>query len=234
MTHVNVPARVKTLLQTIGRIADRRGRRAYAVGGCVRDWLLRVPRTTDLDIVVEGNGIEVAQDVAGALGGTVHVHQQFGTATVLLDNLSVDFATTRRETYAEPAAYPRVSAGTLGDDLFRRDFTINAMAMAITPSRFGRLMDPFQGARDLRGKTLRILHERSFLDDPSRVLRGVRFAQRFGLRWERRTHRALQEAIRAGSLGWLNVGRLRKELDRLLEEPNPRRCLQALAALLDP
>jgi tRNA nucleotidyltransferase (CCA-adding enzyme) len=225
---------VRGLLEEIGRLAERRETRAYAVGGCVRDWLLGIAETTDLDVAVEGDGIAFARALGRAVGTPVTSHEPFGTATLLLEKprLRVDVATCRKETYAKPAAYPRVAPGTLRDDLRRRDFTINAMALAIDPRRFGTLVDPFGGRRDLRTKTLRVLHRRSFLDDPSRILRGVRFAQRFGLRWERATWRACREAVAAGALGWLNAGRLRRELDRMRGEPGPRACLDALASLL--
>lgn len=229
---VSVPRHVRRLLQAIGQMAERRGVNAYAVGGCIRDWLLGVVRTTDVDIVVEGDGIAFAQAVTDALGGTLVTHQQFGTATVSIHARRLDIASCRKETYRQPAAYPKISAGRLADDLRRRDFTINAMALAITPDRFGQLIDPFGGVADLRRKALRVLHRRSFMDDPSRILRGVRFAQRFHLHWDRKTEQAAREAIRAGALGWLNVGRLRKELDRMLGEDNPRDCLERLAALL--
>ena len=241
--HVQIPRRVEPLLRAIGRLADERGMRAYAVGGCVRDWLFGLIGTPDLDVTVEGDGIAVAQAAARALGGTLTVHRQFGTATQRLRRqghggrpggpLRVDFATCRRETYARPAAYPKVAAGTLGGDLFRRDFTINAIAAALGPARFGALADPFHGARDLRQRCLRVLHARSFLDDPSRLLRGIRFAHRFGLRWEPATRRAAREAVAAGALGWLNAGRLRRELDRMREEPDPLACYEELAALLN-
>ena len=126
---------------------------------------------------------------------------------------------------------PMVTSGTLREDLFRRDFTVNAMAVAVNRGRLGRLVDPFHGARDLRRKQLRILHPRSFLDDPSRILRGVRFLVRFGLRWEPRTEQAAREAVKAGAVGWLNTGRLRKELDRIASEENPRACLERFAEL---
>jgi len=229
---MGIPPAVRTLLREIGQIAAARGVNAYAVGGCVRDWMLGIRATTDLDVAVEGNGVAVARAAARVLGATVVVHQQFGTATLRRPRLRIDFATCRKETYAKPAAYPTVSAGTLKEDLFRRDFTINAMAMAISPGRFGTLIDPFGGARDLRRRQLRVLHDRSLLDDPSRILRGVRFAKRFGLAWERDTRRALRRALGAGALGWLNAGRLTKELDRMGKEPNPRACFQALARLL--
>ena len=234
MARVTIPVRSRAVLQKIGRMADRLGVPAYAVGGCVRDWLLRRPGgSADLDISVEGSGIELSRAAARELGGTVTAHEQFGTATLTLDGppARIDFATCRRETYAKPAAYPTVATGTLRDDLFRRDFTINAMAVALNRRRLLTLIDPFHGSRDLRRKELRILHSRSFLDDPSRLLRGVRFLVRFGLRWEPRTERAAREAVKAGAIGWLNTGRLRKELDRIAAEANPRECLERFAEL---
>ena len=239
MTHVTVPRMLHSLLVQIGRIADQQDMKAYAVGGCVRDWMLGIRRTPDLDIAVEGNAIELAQALAEALRGTVAaVHEQFGTATVRFQlpassfKLQIDVAMCRKETYSKPAAYPRVTPGRLKDDLRRRDFTINAMAVALAPRAFGAFIDPFRGAQDLRRRRLRILHPRSFLDDPSRILRGIRFAQRFHLQWEAATQRALRQALAAGALGWLNAGRLARELDAMTEEPNPRACLNRLASLL--
>ncbi len=226
-----MPASVKALLRTVGRIAATHEMQAYAVGGCVRDWLLDITRATDLDIAVEGEGISLARLVATSLEGIVEVHEQFGTATVRRQRRHIDFATCRRETYARPAAYPRVWRGTLAQDLQRRDFTINAIAMSLSDASFGRLIDPFGGAADLQRKQLRALHARSFLDDPSRILRGIRFAERFGLRWDPCTLRAAREAVRAGALGWLNAGRFHKEFSRMLEEPHPGACLDHLAQL---
>jgi len=241
---VMVPRHVEPILAVIGELAASRGMPAYAVGGCVRDWLLEIARTTDLDLTIVGNGIVFARQMAQALGAGVKLHEQFGTATVLAPwstaggrpprhgFLRIDLATARKETYARPAAYPKVSAGTLEEDLFRRDFTVNAMAVALAPGQLWTLIDPFGGRKALRRQELRMLHRRSFLDDPSRILRGLRFGQRFGLRWERQTERAMKEALAAGALGWLNAGRLQKELDRMTREPDPRRCFDALAALL--
>lgn len=234
---VKIPATIKPLLKDLGRIACDLGVPAYLVGGCVRDWLLGLTKTIDLDVTVEGDGIAIARHVADALEGTVTLHQQFGTATVQLTHrrgdLRIDVATCRKDTYTQPAAYPKVSPGTLEEDLFRRDFTINAMAMAISPGSFGALIDPFGGAGDLARHRLRALHARSFLDDPSRILRGVRFAQRFALRWERTTQRAARAAIAAGALSWLNAGRLGRELERMAEEPDPLACFRQLAKLLE-
>lgn len=231
---VRIPPSAKSLLQTVGCIAEAMGVRAYAVGGCVRDWLVG-QSTTDLDVTVEGKGIDVARAVSQALAGSLEVHQQFGTATVSIRRPArrIDFATCRKERYAHPAAYPTVAPGTIEDDLFRRDFTVNAMAVDIAPGRVGVLIDPFGGRVDLARKSLRVLHARSFLDDPSRILRGIRFAQRFGLRWEPRARRLRDEAVAAGALGWLNAGRLRKELEWMSEEPDPATCFRAFATLLD-
>ncbi len=230
---VAIPAAVKPLLARIGRLAEAQQMRAYAVGGCVRDWQLR-RCGLDLDIAVEGDGIALAKAAAKALGARLQAHEQFGTASLRLSSgpiRRVDLASCRRETYARPAAYPKVVPGTLDEDLFRRDFTINAMAVALTPGRLGVLVDPFHGAADLRRRQLRMLHRRSFVDDPSRILRGIRFAVRFRLRWEPATARALRAAMGEGALGRLNAGRLRRELDRMLEEEDPRACLQRLAEL---
>ena len=233
---VKIPASVRPLLERIGRIADQVGVSAYAVGGCVRDWSLGVANRTDLDVTVEGSGIELARVAAEALNAALTVHEQFGTATLYLlkgQGARIDFTSCRKESYARPGAYPKVSSGALEDDLFRRDFTMNAMAVALNPGRFKTLIDPFRGSQDLHKRLLRILHERSFLDDPSRILRGVRFAKRFGLRWERSTATTLRRALAAGALQWLNQGRLQKELDRMLEEPDPVACLRQLGTLLD-
>ena len=230
---VRIPRAARPLLSAVGRCAESQGMTAYAVGGCVRDWLLGTTRTPDLDVAVEGDGIALARAVAQQLGGFCTAHAQFGTATVMRrGGPRLDVATCRTETYARPGAYPRVSPGRIEDDLFRRDFTINAMAAALAPGRFGALADPFGGARDLRRRCLRILHPKSLLDDPSRILRGIRFRHRFGLSWEPATARGLREAMAAGALGWLNRGRLEKELALMQREPDPSACVQELSALM--
>src|SRR3989338_8753199 len=151
---MTVPVRVRTLLQRIGQIAEQQGLCAYAVGGCVRNWCLGITTVKDLDVTVEGDGIAAARAMAHALKSTVTAHASFGTATLRLPQGKgrVDLASCRKETYKRPAAYPTVSPGTLEEDLFRRDFTVNAMALAVNPGRFGALVDPFHGARDLQQK----------------------------------------------------------------------------------
>lgn len=236
-TSVRIPPPLRPWLQAVGQAAQAQRLRVYAVGGCVRDWLLGRADTPDVDFVVEGDAAAFARRLAESTGASVNVHAQFGTATLSWTGRAarapaglrrVDVATCRKETYREPAAYPQVSAGTLEEDLHRRDFTINAMAASVAPEAFGRVHDPFGGRRDLRARRLRILHDRSFMDDPSRILRAARFATRFGCRLEPGTAEELRQALRAGLLERLNRGRARKELGRMLEEPDPVACLACL------
>jgi tRNA nucleotidyltransferase (CCA-adding enzyme) len=240
-TTVTVPQPIAPLLTRVGAAADRHGVPAYAVGGCVRDWLLGVDRSPDLDVAVEGDGIAFARSLAQELGVGLLAHEQFGTATLMLPvehaadrepTLRLDIATCRKESYAVPAAYPKVEPGRLEDDLYRRDFTINAMAMAIGAARFGALIDPYGGLQDLRAKRLRILHPNSFIDDPSRILRAARFLPRFGCALEEKTESALRQAIADGLLTRLNRGRLRRELEHMVHERDPLACLGYLGRWL--
>ncbi len=240
---VPVPEAVRPLLERIGRAADAQAVPAYAVGGCVRDWLLGQDELVDLDVMVEGDGIAFANALARELAIGVMAHEQFGTATLTLNEsfspsaaelctTRIDIASARKELYAAPASYPSVQPGQLRDDLLRRDFTINAMAMALNPARFGMLLDPFGGRDDLERRLLRIMHPKSFLDDPSRILRAARFAPRFGCRLEPTTEAALKRAIAHDLLSKLNRGRLRRELQRMTEEPDPVACLRWLSRWL--
>ncbi len=253
---VVIPPSVGAWLERLGRLSQERKVAAFAVGGCVRDWLLEVPTTTDLDVTVEGDGIGFAEFAARALGMTMIAHRQFGTATLMVqpepaekkaerprrrrvervslpEIIRIDVASCRRESYSAPAAYPKTEPGSLRDDLFRRDFTVNAMAASIDPDRFGVMVDLFGGLRDLAARQLRILHSHSFIDDPSRILRAARFAERFDFRLEPETDRLMRAALADGVLEQLNRGRLRKELDRIVEERDPLACLRRLGNWLN-
>ena len=225
----------RALLQEVGRLAVRQGIAAYAVGGCVRDWLLERP-VDEVDIMVEGDSVSLAKRFAATHHGEVTAHPQFRTATVEYRNgkksQRVDFAACRKEAYSEPAAYPKVSPGSLKDDLFRRDFTVNAMAMHVTPKTFGRLVDLFGGADDVQARLIRVLHAQSFRDDPSRILRAIRFAERLQFTIEPQTAAWMRAALQENVLSRLNRGRLRKELLAMLEEPEPLSCLRALGQWL--
>lgn len=190
---------------------------AYLVGGAVRD-LVRGADAVDLDIAVEGDARSVARAVAERLGGEAREHERFGTATVRAGTLSCDLATTRKEVYAQPGALPLVEAAPLADDLRRRDFTINAMALSLTGDHLGRLLDPHAGLADLDAGVIRTLHARSFLDDPTRLLRAVRYGVRLDFVMDRDTMRTAREAIRAGALSTVSGARVRDELMDLLGE----------------
>ena len=230
-----IPQRWLPLLREVGALAAAEDAAAYAVGGCVRDWLLGRP-VRELDVMVEGDSLAAARALASAHRGTVREHPQFLTATVEYHagrrRQRVDVAACRQETYRAPAAYPRVSPGTLHDDLRRRDFTVNAMAMSLAPATFGALIDDYHGRDDLAARVIRALHARSFEDDPSRILRAIRFAERLQFTIEPQTAAWMREALHKGWLSRLNCGRLRKELLAMLAEPDPLACLRALGRQL--
>jgi tRNA nucleotidyltransferase (CCA-adding enzyme) len=194
---------------------------AFLVGGAVRDLLLG-RQTVDLDVAVEGDARAAARELAERLSGEVKEHERFGTATVRAGALSVDLATTRRETYAEPGALPSVQPAGLAEDLGRRDFTINAMAFPFAPE--GELIDPHGGMEDLRAGLLRVLHERSFVDDPTRALRAARYAARFSFELERETARLLEEA----DLSTVSDDRIQNELRRVAAEEDPAAVLRLI------
>lgn len=192
-------------------VAKRERVAAFFVGGLVRDLLLGRP-TRDLDIVVEGDGPHFAATLAADLGGRLRRHPRFVTAEVQLPGGEVlDVATARAESYSAPAVLPDVRPASLEEDLARRDFSVNAMAMPVeaTPPR---LVDPLGGLRDLEGRTLRVLHGRSFFDDPTRAFRGARFERRLGFLMDPGTLSLLREALAEGALDRLSGSRMRAEL----------------------
>ena len=189
----------------------------HLVGGAVRDLLLGAG-SVDVDLAVEGDARSAARELADRLGGRLREHERFGTASVIADDLELDLATTRQETYDEPGALPRVEAAPLAADLERRDFSVNAMAIALTGDDLGHLYDPCGGEADLDRRAIRVLHERSFLDDPTRLLRAVRYEMRLGFRMEPDTERLARTAVDAGALDTVSAARVRDELMDLLAE----------------
>src|SRR5207302_3864097 len=190
----------------------------YLVGGTVRDILLGEP-SFDVDIAVEGDAIALAQSLADALGGRVRAHEKFGTAVVIYgEGERVDVVTARTEFYDAPAALPTVEHASIREDLFRRDFTINAMAASLKGADFGRLVDPFGGRRDLEARRIRVLHNLSFIDDPTRIFRAIRYENRLGFRMDDHTERLARGTVEMGLVGDLSSERLRNELIALLEE----------------
>ncbi len=227
-----IPPELKGLISMAGGIADAYRMPAYLVGGFVRD-LIMGASNLDSDIVVEGNGIEFAEVLAVKLGARLVRHRRFGTATVVISPyLKIDISTARRESYPAPASLPVVEPGNMMDDLARRDFTINAMAIGINKDNFGKLLDPFGGRRDIRKKNIRILHDLSFIDDPTRMLRAIRFQKRYNFKNEPHTLRLLKEASRLKALDKVHPHRVRDELILILKEAEPLKALMAIQKLI--
>lgn len=216
-------------LRDAGRLARELGMAAYLVGGMVRDLLLRRDNL-DVDMVVEGDAIALGEALARLWGASVRTHRVFGTATLVLPGgFKIDLATARIEYYREPAALPAVERSSLKLDLSRRDFTINTLALRLDPDRFGEVIDFFGGLRDLKEGTIRILHNLSFVEDPTRVLRALRFQLRFGFRLGRETLKLLRSSVRMGFIAQARGRRLFQEWVLLLEESDPVGALGALS-----
>ena len=215
-------------LRNLGRRAEAMGMEAYLVGGIVRDLLLRRDNL-DVDVVVEGDGIALANAVAEECGGSAHIHRPFGTAKLTCpDGFTIDIATARTEYYPKPAALPTVEWSSLKLDLYRRDFTINTLALRLAPARFGEIIDFFGGLRDLKEGTIRILHNLSFVEDPTRVLRALRFQLRFRFELGKQTQRLLRSAVRTGFVAQARGRRLFQEWVQLVEEADPVEAVEAL------
>jgi len=220
------PGQRRALLVALAR-ARACGLPVYLVGGSVRDLLLGRP-SLDVDLVVEGDAPALAREAAAALGGRAVVHRAFGTASVRGEDFHLDLATARRERYPRPGALPQVEPADIFQDLARRDFTINAMALALTGPHQGRLLDPFGGRDDLASGLLRVLHAGSFRDDATRILRAARYAARFSLRLAEDTAAWLRRDV--SYLETVSGARLRHELLRILQEERPEEALALLAA----
>ncbi|MGH7392018.1 MAG: hypothetical protein ACREM3_21560, partial [Candidatus Rokuibacteriota bacterium] len=229
-------------LGAAARVAAARGLRAYLVGGTVRDVLAGGGGgRRDLDVVVEGDGLALARDLAAALGAGASLveHARFLTASVTADGLGrIDVATARAERYERPGALPRVMPATIAHDLARRDFTVNAMAVALGAGGL-TLLDPFGGRDDLARRRLRVLHPLSFVEDPTRMFRAARYAARLGFGADAWTARAQALAVRLAPYPALSGQRLTAEIDLILGDAQPSAALRRLGVagvfrLLDP
>jgi tRNA nucleotidyltransferase (CCA-adding enzyme) len=220
------------LLQRLADLAARAGMSLYIVGGPVRDCLLR-RAVIDLDLTTEGDALVLARSMARELGGAWKKFDRFGTAKLILPGRTryapIDLATTRTETYAHPGALPEVTRGTIETDLIRRDFTINAMAIRLDGEQQGALIDLHGGESDLYSGKLRVLHERSFEDDPTRLLRGARFEQRFNFTLAYDTARLIPAAL--PMIDRVSGDRLRHELELIFSEAQPLKALARLDEL---
>jgi len=225
----SLPPPAVALLERVGAYASAQKVRAWLVGGLVRDLFLGVGNA-DLDIAVEGDGLKFARGLAAELPAQAVEYERFLTATLTTPDLGrLDIATARAEDYDSVAALPKVRPAPMKADLHRRDFTINAMAASLEPGEFGTLMDPFGGVADVSGGLIRIMHDASFRDDPTRMMRGARFAARFGFVLEAGTARLVGEALAQGVLGRLSADRLRNEFFLAFMEPEPGAAVVAMA-----
>ncbi len=223
-----LPQQFLELVKDISKQATGRGHKVYLVGGIVRDMLLGYPNF-DIDLVVEGEAIKLAEQVAETSKARLLAHRRFGTAKLKYDNFTLDLATARKENYARPGALPAVISGTLEDDLYRRDFSINAMAVSLASNDYGELVDPYSGRSDLEHRLIRILHPKSFSDDATRILRGVCYEQRFGFEFEAETARLLERDI--PMLDTISGDRIRHELEHIFEEKLPELVIKRLGEL---
>jgi tRNA nucleotidyltransferase (CCA-adding enzyme) len=223
------------ILLTAGELADELGFGAYLVGGSVRDILMRIP-SPDIDIVVEGEGIKFAERLADKIKGKITFYLRFATAKIVKEILSngkkvdfyIDVATARTEYYESPAALPKVETSSIKKDLYRRDFTINSIAVKLNAKNFGLLIDFFGGQRDIKDKIIRVLHNLSFVEDPTRAIRAVRFAEKLGFRISKHTENLIRLAVKMGVFEKLKDSRLYEELLLLLKETIPYQSIKRL------
>lgn len=246
LLQVHFPPETLEILKLAGEVADSLGYNAYLVGGSVRD-LLRGEKNLDIDIVIEGDGILFAKELAekitqkffGAESNssskvTLKTHEKFRTAKLIIggarnsSGLIVDIATARTEYYEAPASLPKVESSSIKKDLYRRDFTINTLAIKLNSADFGILIDFFGGQKDLKERTIRVLHSLSFVEDPTRALRAIRFSERFGFKISKHTEALMKRAIKSNLFERLSKERLYEELSLLFNEVSPLRAVVRL------
>ena len=221
---LNTDPQLAGLLIKVQTLAGESGAAAYLVGGPVRDYLLGLP-VKDLDVSVVGDAPALAARLADAVGGRLTVHQRFGTATVVVQGATIDLVTARKETYRQPGALPDVQPGDIYDDLARRDFTVNAMALPLTGNN-AEPVDPHGGRRDLENRVIRTLHPGSFRDDPTRILRAIRYSSRLNFRFADSTLEELRTALAGRAISTISPDRIRHELDRIFAESDPLSALR--------
>lgn len=223
-----LPTKMIKLLNDFGQIADMLEYNVYLVGGLVRDIFLK-RENFDVDIVVEGDGINFAREFAASHDARVRTHPKFGTAVLIFsDGFKVDVATARMEYYESPGAPPIVETSSLKLDLYRRDFTVNTLAIKLNKRSYGTLIDYFGAQEDIRDKVLRVLHNLSFVEDPTRVLRAIRFEQRFGFKIGKLTLALIKNAVKINCFKDLSGHRLFLELKLILKESDPKKAIERM------
>lgn len=229
--HKHLAPEIFAHLRKLGETGDMLDLPVYVVGGFVRDLLLGI-ENLDIDVTVEGDGILFAETFARNHGCRVKSHQKFGTAVLVFpDNFKIDVASTRLEYYSSPGALPTVERSSLKMDLYRRDFTINTLAIRLNRKDFGLLIDYFSAQRDLQDKVIRVLHNLSFVEDPTRVFRALRFEQRLGFRIAKHTENLIRNAVKMNFLSKLGGKRLLTELVIILKEKEPALAIERMASL---
>lgn len=234
MMKEQLPDSLYEILLKAAEVADAMGFGVYLVGGCVRD-LLKREKNLDIDIVVEGDGIEFAKKLSRQTSAKIRTHKRFGTARIIVSNIrkngkpiSIDIATSRTEYYESPAMLPKVEISSIKKDLYRRDFTINTLAVKLNKKNFGLLIDFFGGQRDLKDKVIRVLHNLSFVEDPTRAFRAVRFSERFAFKLTKHTENLIKLAIKMNIFEKLSGSRIYDELILIFKETNPLKALKRL------
>lgn len=217
-----IPKWIIQALKIAGEVADERGEDVYLVGGAVRDLLLR-RSNLDIDLVLEGDGIAFTKELAAKFKGSrVKGHEAFGTAQLIFENeFKMDVATARYEYYSGPGALPTVETSSIKRDLYRRDFTMNMLAVGLNPGKFGQVLDFFGGARDTKDRVIRVLNNLSFVEDPTRILRAVRFSCRFNFTIGKHTTSLMKTAIKMKVFDRVEGRRLLNEFIHIFEENNP-------------
>jgi tRNA nucleotidyltransferase (CCA-adding enzyme) len=225
-----LPQRVLNILRQAGQVGERRGENVYLVGGAVRDLLLR-EHNLDIDLVIEGEGIPFTRELATEFPECrVRGHEKFGTAVLLFtDGFKIDTATARHEYYSSPGALPTVETSSIKRDLYRRDFTINTLAVNLNPSKFGQVSDFFGGASDIKERIIRVLHNLAFVEDPTRILRAIRFSSRFGFTISKHTGTLMKGAVKMKIFDKVEGTRILNELIHILKEKNLISCLTSMA-----
>ncbi len=226
-----LPVRILDLLQEAGEVANKHGYKLYIVGGFVRDMILGY-KNLDIDLVVEGDGLTFAKELARSKECKVRTHDRFGTAVIVFnDGFKVDVATARQEYYERPGSLPTVELSSLKLDLYRRDFTINTLAIDLAPDRFGEMLDFFGGQRDIKERNIRVLQNLSFIEDPTRVFRAVRFAERYGFRITNHTLKLIKSAVKIDAFRHIRGKRILEELMLTLKEDKAVDSLKTLKQL---
>ncbi|MFC5712514.1 CBS domain-containing protein [Thalassorhabdus alkalitolerans] len=225
----HLPEEIFDFLEEVSHLADALELKVYMIGGIVRDLIMGRPNY-DVDIVVEGNGISFAEKLSSQVKGELKKHESFGTAVITLPKgFKIDITSSRTEYYNFPGALPEVQLSNLKEDLYRRDFTINAMAIELNEGNFGQLIDFYNGLEDIKNKRLKVLHNLSFIEDPTRILRGIRFEIRFGFRFDVETEKFARHSVSAVSS--LSKDRIANEIKILLRQVNPVQAVPRLKEL---